>query len=212
MLFNAACLILLVVEYLTHNSQKCVYIVEWMEPHTGEEMGQLRDSNRWEKGWSHQSPVMHGNQRGLCLNKNVMLTWWRRWQGISHLAAAIKRTESMYNQGDLKPPVTYHCHCLQRCKSLALSNMQYHPSLLIRQETLGHPGVNRPLHITRFKDTELLMSVTLMSVDRSPAFGLNIWWSLKHMSHLFQIYFEGSRPSSDQKFWQLFWVTENWLG
>lgn len=58
-----------------------------------------------------------------------------------YLAAAIKRTESIYNQGDLKPPITHQC--LWGHRAPACSNMQGCPSLLIRQELLGHPGVSR---------------------------------------------------------------------
>lgn len=38
------------------NSQKCIFIIEFMEPYSGEEMKQLRNSNRWGKGLKSPDP------------------------------------------------------------------------------------------------------------------------------------------------------------
>lgn len=123
---------LLGVKYLTCNSQKCVYIVEWMEPYTGKEMKQLSDSSRCGKGWSHQRPEVCSNQRWMSpfeqkhhadLVGKVAECKPCKW----YLAATIKRTELVCNQ-----PITHLW--LQGPKPPALSNMLYYPSTLIKQE------------------------------------------------------------------------------
>lgn len=52
-----------------------------MELYTGKEMKQLRHSNRWERVEATRAQWCAAIRDGwFPLNKNVMLTWWRRWQ------------------------------------------------------------------------------------------------------------------------------------
>jgi hypothetical protein len=62
-----------------------------------------------------------------------------------HVTVTITKTESKYNRGDPKPPITHHC--LQGLQAPAFSNIQVYPSLLIVQEMLGHPDVSMHPHI-----------------------------------------------------------------
>lgn len=193
-----------------HETQKCVHIVEWVEPYTGEEMEQLRESSRQKKGWSPWSSMMHSNQsRWLCSNKNVMLTWWRRRQDVS-LASGIWHhyyKECMYNQGDMRPPVKYHC--LQGHMSSTCSHMQYHlcsssrkPLCILGQQTSscnqvqGHQATD-PCDFDLHGQNPGIWSQHLVVIKMYVIFVPKIFWRFKTLFR------------SDV--WHFFWFTENWL-
>lgn len=170
--FNAACLILLGVEYLTCNSQKCVYIVEWMEAYTGKEMKQLSDSSRCGKRWSHQSPAVCSNQRWMSpFEQIVMLTWWGRWQNAnpaSGIWQPLSKDESrciisQSHTSDFRDPSLQH---FQICNTTLLCSSSRKHLCFRCQWTSSY---------NQFRDTELLVCVTLIPVDRAlPGFGPSI--------------------------------------
>lgn len=85
----------------------------------------------------------------LRLNKNVMLTWWRRWQDANPASGIWQLLSKGQSQGIIR--VTWNRQTdttVFRDKAPVLSNMQHPSSLLIKQEPLVQSGVCRSVHIT----------------------------------------------------------------
>lgn len=168
----------------------CVLLNEWIRI-----LGKRQEepsSWRQGKGRSRQSPVVCCNQ---CWDDSL---WTRMscWPGGEDagctpckwdLAAAIKRPESIYNQGDLKPPITLHC--LPRHKAPTISNMRDCSSLFTTLGKPRPPEVTRPQH-TASSRTRYHWPAWLWCLRMEPylAFGIDIWWLLNPVSGLFQIY------------------------
>lgn len=121
-------------------------------------------------------------------------------------AVSGKRTESMYNQDNLKPPITYHCFhrhralTLSSCNSTLLCSLSRKPLCLWSQWTSSQ---------NQFRDTELLVCVTLMPVEGALP---GIWSQQLMVIKTYVIfvrntsYVKSSRPSFDQKLWQFLLV------
>lgn len=178
--------------------------------------GQLKNSNRKGKGWSYQSPVVWGNQsRWLCLNKNVMLTWWRRWQVVSPASGIWQPLLNGQSQCIIR--VTWDCRSHTTVsRDTSLQRFQTCSTALLCTSSRKRLclQVSADLFMLPFQGHwAACWSMWLWCLWTEPyvEFGLNIWWSLKHMSYLFQIYFEDSRPFQTRSFDNFFWLTEDWL-
>lgn len=129
-----------------------------------------------------------------------------------HLAATIQSTESIHNQGDLKPPIT--CHCLPGTQGPSIFSYAKLPFPTHQARVTWASWGQQAASHNQFGDTELLACVALMPVDRTPP---GIWaWHLMVIKTCVMLapnisYIESSRPSSGWKFWQLYCFTENWV-